>query len=113
MLPKLYKPHILDIGCGSGIPTIELAKLSNGGVIGLDVSQPLLDRLTRKIKEAGLSNRVKTLKCSMFDMPFPDESFDIIWSEGSIFIVGFKEGCCCQGKMSGFNVQRFCQFCSF
>jgi len=21
--------------------------------------------------------------------------------------------CCCQGKMSGFNVQRFCQFCSF
>ena len=28
MLPKIKSPHILDVGCGSGIPTIVLAKLS-------------------------------------------------------------------------------------
>ena len=28
----------------------------------------------------------------MFSMDFPDESFDIIWAEGSIHIVGFKKG---------------------
>ena len=92
MLPKLTKPDILDIGCGSGIPTIELARLSEGQITGLDIDESLLDRLNRKIEEAGLSKRVKTVKCSMFEMDFPDESFDIIWAEGSISAIGFEEG---------------------
>jgi len=88
----LDKPRILDVGCGSGVPTMELAKLSNGQIIGLDVNQSSLDRLKRKIKKAGLSDRVKVMKCSMVDMDFPDESFDIIWAEGSIAVIGFKRG---------------------
>jgi ubiquinone/menaquinone biosynthesis C-methylase UbiE len=92
MLPKLDKPRILDIGCGSGIPTIELAKCSNGQIIGLDIDQSSLDRLREKTKEAGLSDRVKTLKRSMFEMDFPYESFDIIWAEGSISRIGFERG---------------------
>jgi len=92
MLPQPDKPRILDIGCGSGVPTMELSRLSNGQIIGLDVNQPLLDRLTRKIKKAGISDRVKTLKCSILDMEFPDESFDIIWAEGSIHVIGFERG---------------------
>ena len=92
MLPQLDKPHILDIGCGSGVPTLELARLCNGHIIGIDRNQSLLDSLTRKIEKAGLSHRVHTLKCSLFNLDFPDESFDIIWSEGSIFVIGFKKG---------------------
>ncbi len=92
LLPELEKPRILDIGCGSGVATIELAKLSNGEIIGLDIDQSLLDKLNRKIEEKGFSNRMKTLKCSLFEMDFPDEYFDIIWSEGSIFIIGFEKG---------------------
>jgi len=92
VLPKLDKPRILDVGCGSGVPTMELASLSNGQIIGLDIDQLLLDKLTRKIEKAGLSGRVKTMKCSMLDMDFPDGSFDIIWAEGSISIIGFKRG---------------------
>lgn len=92
MIPELHKPHILDIGCGSGVPTIELAKLSNGQIIGLDIQQSLLDKLKRKIKEEGFSNRVRTVKGSMFEIDFPDESFDIIWAEGSISIIGFENG---------------------
>jgi len=92
MLPEMDKPRILDIGCGSGVGTMELARLSNGEIIGLDIDQSVLDRLTRKIEKAGLSDRVKTLNCSILDMEFPDESFDIIWSEGSIFVVGFERG---------------------
>jgi len=33
MLPRLDRPRILDIGCGQGEPTLELAKLSGGQVI--------------------------------------------------------------------------------
>ena len=92
VLPELDKPRILDIGCGSGVPTMELARLSDGQITGLDINQSLLDRLAIKVEEAGLTDRVKTLKCSIFDMDFPDESFDIIWSEGSIAAIGFKKG---------------------
>ena len=92
MLPELHQPHILDIGCGSGVPTMELARLSNGQIIGLDIAPSLLDQLTKKIEEAGLSDRVKTLKRSMLELDFPDESFDIIWAEGSIARIGFERG---------------------
>ena len=92
MLPVLDKPRILDVGCGSGGPTLELVRLSQGEIVGLDIHQPFLDRLTRKIEEAGLSDRVKAVNCSMFEMDFPDASFDIIWAEGSIFIIGFERG---------------------
>ncbi len=90
LLPKLKKPRILDIGCGSGLPTIELAKLGDCEITGLDIDQPKLDKLDRKIKELGFYDRVKTVKCSLFEMDFPDESFDIIWAEGSIRIMGFE-----------------------
>ena len=92
MLPQIDKPRILDIGCGSGIPTLELVRLSQGEVIGIDIDQPAVDKFNRKIKEAGLTDRVQALNCSMFDMDFTDESFDIIWSEGSIYAIGFEKG---------------------
>lgn len=92
MLPRLDRPRILDIGCGSGVPTIELARLGRGQVIGLDIDSAQLDSLRLKIKKAKLSDRVTALKCSMFDMPFPEVSFDVIWAEGSIAMMGFAAG---------------------
>jgi len=92
MIPTIKTPRILDIGCGSGVPTIVLAELSGGYVIGLDINQSLLDKLNKKIKEKGLTEQVHTINRSMSNMDFPPESFDIIWSEGSIFVSGFKNG---------------------
>jgi len=92
MLPPMDKPDILDIGCGTGEPTIELARLSNGNVLGLDIHQPYLDELERKARELNLSPGVRTVNRSMFDMDFPNEKFDIIWAEGSIFPIGFEKG---------------------
>jgi ubiquinone/menaquinone biosynthesis C-methylase UbiE len=92
MLPKLNKPRILDIGCGSGVPTMELARLSDGEIIGLDIDRNMLEMLQGKIEKAGLSDRIKIMNRSLFDMEFQDESFDVIWSEGSINVIGFKKG---------------------
>ncbi len=92
MLPKLDKPRILDIGCGPGGPTMELARLSQNEIIGIDTHQPYLEKLKRKIDTEGLSGRVKSLNQSMFNMEFLDESFDIIWAEGAIYIIGFERG---------------------
>ena len=90
LLPKFNNPHILDIGCGTGVPTIELAKLSNGYVVGIDINEESLSLLERKIEEMGLNNQVLVIKESISTMDFPEESFDIIWAEGSIFVIGFE-----------------------
>jgi len=90
MLPRLEKPRILDIGCGSGLPTIELAKLSGGEITGIDIDQSSLDELKIKIKEEGFSDKIRVINLSLFDMNFQDESFDVIWAEGSMSVIGFK-----------------------
>jgi len=90
MLPKINNPRILDIGCGSGIPTLELARLSNGEIIGIDIDQSALDELKEKVRKLGLSSRVKTINCSLFELDFESESFDIIWAEGALAPIGFE-----------------------
>ena len=92
MIPKMDRPLVLDIGCGSGISTQELARLSRGKVIGIDIDQSALDRFIRRVTEAGLTDQIHVMNCSMFDMDFPDESFDIVWAEGSIYAIGFERG---------------------
>jgi len=92
VIPKLNQPRILDIGCGPGMQTIMLAKLSNGEVIGIDIFQQYLDQLKELIKKENLQKRVKAINQSMDDIRFPEEYFDIIWAEGSIFIIGFEKG---------------------
>ena len=86
------RPNILDVGCGSGMQTLELARISEGQITALDNYQPYLDDLKRRAEAAGLNNRIKTLNGSMFNLPFTDGSFDLIWSEGAIYIIGFKNG---------------------
>jgi len=90
-LPKFEKPRILDIGCGSGVPTMVLARLSDGEVIGIDIDQEVLDILSKKIEQEGLTSRVKAIKCSLINIKFPDNSFDIIWAEGSITSLGVEK----------------------
>ena len=92
ILPQIDKPRILDIGCGSGIPTLELARLGQGETIGIDIDQSALDNFAIKIAEVGLRDRVQALNCSLFNLDFPEETFDIIWSEGSIYAIGFERG---------------------
>jgi ubiquinone/menaquinone biosynthesis C-methylase UbiE len=89
-LSTLDKPRILDVGCGSGAPTIELAKMSDGEVIAIDIDQSSLDKLGRKIEKERLSNRVKIINMSLFNLDFPEESFDVIWCEGAISPIGFE-----------------------
>ena len=85
-------PRILDIGCGPGMQTIELAKLSKGQIDALDNHQPFLDQLDLKIKKEGLTTKIKPAKGDMLNLTYDSNTFDLIWSEGAIFIIGFEKG---------------------
>lgn len=92
MLPSLGKPRILDIGCGSGVSTLELARISGGDIVAVDIDREALDKLIDKVASEGLSNRITVVHCSMLKMDFPPNSFDIIWTEGAISYIGFERG---------------------
>ncbi len=93
MIPDLpLSPRILDIGCGPGMQTLELARISGGHITATDIHQPFLDQLAESVRAEGLSDRIEIINASMFDLPFEDESFDLIWCEGAIFFIGVPEG---------------------
>jgi ubiquinone/menaquinone biosynthesis C-methylase UbiE len=89
-IPCLKEPQILDIGCGSGVPALELAKLSDGTITGIDIDQSCVDEFNRKIKQEGLANRVQALNLAFSELNFPDETFDALWSEGVIDGIDFE-----------------------
>ena len=85
-------PRILDIGCGPGMQTVELAKLSGRQIVALDFHEPFLEQLKETAKKEGVSDRVKEVKGDMSNLKFEDGSFDVVWSEGAIFVIGFEKG---------------------
>ena len=84
--------RVADIGCGTGASTLVLARLLNAQITAVDFLQDFLDVLSEKAESMGVSDRISTLACSMENLPFADNELDIIWSEGSIYNIGFERG---------------------
>ena len=87
LLPALEQPRILDIGCGQGSQTLELAKLGGGQVVGIDVDAAALEKLRQRIVEGNLDDRISTLHVSLLDNGFDECSFDILWEEGVLHLL--------------------------
>ncbi|HOT03893.1 MAG TPA: class I SAM-dependent methyltransferase [Methanolinea sp.] len=86
------RPRILDVGCGTGTQTRDLARLSAGSIIAVDNYRPFLRSVLEWVAREGARTRVCTLRASMDALPFRNEAFDVIWSEGAIDIMGFAKG---------------------
>jgi len=92
-LPTLPKDaKILDIGCGSGTQTRDLSTLFSGTITAVDIHRPFLEAVSKMAKDDGMEGQIKTVCASMDALPFEPGRFDIIWSEGAIFIIGFEKG---------------------
>ena len=83
---------IVDLGCGTGGQTLLLAKYLSGTIIGLDMFSDFIDKLNENARKMKLDNRVTGIIGSMEKLPFQTKSLDLIWSEGAIDNIGFKEG---------------------
>lgn len=93
MLDRLSPtPRIIDFGCGAGVASLVLARATQGIVTAVDIHQPFLQQLETVAAREGLADRIKTIRADMADPPFPDGSFDLVWSEGAIYNIGFERG---------------------
>lgn len=84
--------RILDIGCGTGAQTLELARLSPARIVAVDRLEPFLKVLREKVNREGLGHRIIPQEGDMEALRFPGEYFDVIWSEGAIYNMGFRRG---------------------
>jgi serine/threonine-protein kinase HipA len=92
LLPLPPQPQVIDMGCGPGRQTLVLARELETHVLAVDFHEPFLAQLRRAAEAEGLADRVITRCVSFHDLEEPPGSFDLIWSEGSIFILGFANG---------------------
>jgi SAM-dependent methyltransferase len=86
-VPEGERPRILDIGCGSGTSTLELARLSDAEIVGFDIDEVAVNVLKKRVEEEGLSDRVRAFVASLRDNGLPDQSFDVLWEEGVVHIL--------------------------
>ncbi len=92
MTDLVEKPRVLDVGCGPGKQTLTLAGLSGGKIFALDLFPSMLKRVEKAARAAGLAERISPVQMDMRALGFKDQSFDVIWSEGAIYIMGFEVG---------------------
>jgi ubiquinone/menaquinone biosynthesis C-methylase UbiE len=86
------EPEILDAGCGTGRHTLLLSQMSQGKITALDLLDQNLEILKTEIDKNKLNERITPVKGDLTKMSFKREQFNLIWSEGSIYVVGFEKG---------------------
>lgn len=72
--------QILDVGCGIGGSSLYLADKFNASATGITLSPVQADRAVERAKAAGLSKQTTFQVADALAMPFPDQSFDFVWS---------------------------------
>jgi len=73
--------QVLDVGCGCGQTSLELAQRvgAGGSVMGIDISQPMLTRARERQRELGIPN-LEFLQADAQTYPFERERFDLLFS---------------------------------
>ena len=69
---------ILDVATGTGDLAIELSKIANAHITGVDISQGMLSVGEQKVKTLGLSERITMQLADSENLPFADGSFDAV-----------------------------------
>lgn len=72
---------VLDIGCGTGGPARYLAHTFGCRVSGIDLTPELVETGTVLTERCGLADRVELQTGNALDLPYPDQTFDVVWCQ--------------------------------
>jgi DNA-binding transcriptional MerR regulator/precorrin-6B methylase 2 len=81
---------ILEIGCGAGMATMTLAEATVARITATAPAEGALDRLRERVAALGLGERVEVRNVDMAQLPLPEQPWDMIWAEGSAYIIGVE-----------------------
>jgi ubiquinone/menaquinone biosynthesis C-methylase UbiE len=79
--------RVLDVGCRNASHLIKLVQGTGATGVGLDPLSRLIEQARQAVSEAGLVDRIELVEGGMHDIPFPDDSFDLVWCRDVIEVV--------------------------
>lgn len=82
--------RVLDIGCGTGLQTRVLAQHSAAHFVAIDNHPPFIEELGRRAQVCGVADRIDARVGDMRNLELPPSSFDVIWCEGAVYVIGFE-----------------------
>ena len=88
--PLAHWPRILELGCGIGRATTVLAEATGGSVVAVDLHAPFVKRLRARASQLGIAARIDARVADFGALAFDDEPFDLLWSEGAAYHLGFR-----------------------
>lgn len=78
MLSKDHPKLVLDVATGTGDLAVAIQKGTGTKVVGLDLSQKMLDVGIEKVKKLGLDSNISMMKGDAENLPFEDNKFDAV-----------------------------------
>lgn len=84
--------RVLIPGCGTGLEARLIAQQAPVRILGIDNHPPYVEEFNRQARARGCGDRVEARVGDMHRLEVPSGSFDLIWCEGAIYVVGFDAG---------------------
>ncbi|MGI9201617.1 MAG: methyltransferase domain-containing protein, partial [Woeseiaceae bacterium] len=88
---ELHGKRVLDIGCGIGGPAFVLASKYGANVVGIDIEPQLVEQAQARANNLGLGASCEFLTVKPGPFSFPDNSFDVVFSSGTIMTIEDKK----------------------
>lgn len=70
--------RVLDVGCGGGNTACLIAELYGSRVLGIDISEVMVAKAKERARRMGLDDRVEFRVADVFELPFEENSFDVV-----------------------------------
>jgi SAM-dependent methyltransferase len=78
--------EVLDVGFGGGVGLdLVRSRLTSGHVVGVDISQEMVDRVAMRFGQEPRAGNVRVLRADVSALPFADSSFDRAYSVNGVF----------------------------
>jgi demethylmenaquinone methyltransferase/2-methoxy-6-polyprenyl-1,4-benzoquinol methylase len=75
---RFQPERILDVATGTGGVAIALAHGTDADIVGVDISEPMLERGRERVRDSGLDTRIRLELARAEELQFPSESFDAV-----------------------------------
>jgi ubiquinone/menaquinone biosynthesis C-methylase UbiE len=83
--------HVLDVACGTGTTSLYLADKYDCRVTGFDISDDLINIANKSLEENDRNGRIKFEVANAFEIPYPDNTFDVVISQAFFILIDEKE----------------------
>jgi SAM-dependent methyltransferase len=70
---------------------LQLAELTQGSILAVDIHAPSIEKLNQKLSQLGLMERIRSQVGDMRELALAESSFDLIWSEGAFYNIGIQQ----------------------